>query len=411
MSRFRGLLDARTRGLRRFVRLRSGAGGARALLRGAAGLALVPAFHGAVTPDAEAIVDGDRRLTWRDFDRRVRGLASGLRATYRLRPGDRGLLCLHNRLEVLETAAALHRLGVDVAFASPYGSDRELAETVGRIAPQLVVHDRAPMAPRPAQLPMGPAYEALAEGPSGPLPPVLRGPAVTLFTSGTTGLPKAVRRSVGGAPGAARLLEGVLEGLGAFWRIPMGPADRHLVLCPLHHLTGLGFALLTLAFGGTVVIAGRFDAARARALLIEERIDTAAVVPTMLRRLLDVDAPRPLLRALYSAGAPLTPELSRRAQEAFGPVLYNIYGATETGLNLVATPADLTAAPGTLGRALPGQRLRLVDDEGREVATGEVGELVVESVFLPEGIAGAPPGTCSGATPRAATTSRGVPRT
>src|SRR5581483_4851585 len=118
------------------------------------------------------------------------------------------------------------------------------------------------------------------------------------------------------------------------------------------------------------------------------RITTTAVVPTMLHRVLAL--PRTVLDRYHTAslrivlcgGAQLSPELARRAIDRFGPVLYNFYGATETGIVTVATPADLCELPGTIGRALHGVSIRLLDDDGREVPAGTVGELYARSSML-----------------------------
>ena len=71
--------------------------------------------------------------------------------------------------------------------------------------------------------------------------------------------------------------------------------------------------------------------------------------------------------------------------DALGDKIYNFYGATETGIVTLATPADLRAAPGTIGRAVPGNEIRLVDEHGRDVPEGAVGELYARSAMLVEG--------------------------
>jgi fatty-acyl-CoA synthase len=83
-----------------------------------------------------------------------------------------------------------------------------------------------------------------------------------------------------------------------------------------------------------------------------------------------------------SGAAPLSTETARRFQAAFGRMLWNFYGATETGLVTLAGPADHVAHPGTVGRALAGNELRILDENGREVPRGQVGELYVRNAML-----------------------------
>jgi fatty-acyl-CoA synthase len=172
---------------------------------------------------------------------------------------------------------------------------------------------------------------------------------------------------------------------------PMRVDDVHLVACPLYHSTAFGFLSLSHILGCTVVLMDHFDAKAWLELVDQHGVTTTAMVPTMLQRVLDV----PLdvraqydtrsLRAVFSGGAPLPAPVAIDFMDAFGDVLYNFYGATETGLVTLAKPRDLRAAPGTIGKALPGNEIRLVGDDGRDVGPGGVGELYVKNKLLVSG--------------------------
>src|SRR5687768_8108633 len=118
------------------------------------------------------------------------------------------------------------------------------------------------------------------------------------------------------------------------------------------------------------------------------------MVPTMLGRLVGVGKEAfakhdvSSMRWMMSGAAPLPTETARRVEEAFGPKLFNFYGATETGLVTLACPGEHTARPGTIGRALFGNEIRLLDDDGREVPPGGVGELWVRNSMLVAGYHG-----------------------
>jgi fatty-acyl-CoA synthase len=86
-----------------------------------------------------------------------------------------------------------------------------------------------------------------------------------------------------------------------------------------------------------------------------------------------------------SGAAPLTTEAARRFMAAFGPKLWNFYGATETGLVTLAGPHDHVARPGTIGRAMRGNTIRLLDDHGADVPAGGIGELYARNATLMSG--------------------------
>jgi acyl-CoA synthetase (AMP-forming)/AMP-acid ligase II len=117
-------------------------------------------------------------------------------------------------------------------------------------------------------------------------------------------------------------------------------------------------------------------------------------VPTMLARIMTLAEERrdaydtSSLRMIVSGAAPLAPELAKAVMDRFGPVLYNGYASTETGSGTLATPADLRTAPGTVGKPMAGVKLRILDDQGQELPTGETGRIFIGSPLLFEGYTG-----------------------
>jgi fatty-acyl-CoA synthase len=157
---------------------------------------------------------------------------------------------------------------------------------------------------------------------------------------------------------------------------------------------------MTHLLGGSVVLEESFTPESFVDAVTRHKVTTTALVPTMLGRLVGL-APERLasmprtLRAVFVGGAPLSPRLALDAMDALGDVLFQFYGATETGLVTLATPTDLRERPASIGRALPGVEVRLLDEAGAPVALGDVGELFAASASLIEGYAGDPNATAA----------------
>jgi long-chain acyl-CoA synthetase len=178
------------------------------------------------------------------------------------------------------------------------------------------------------------------------------------FTSGTSGRPKAVWSGWLDEAAAGRQAAEEVD----TWRF--GPGDCHLVCGPLSHSAPLRFALYTLLAGGSVVVPPRFDAAVASAWIDRGGVTTAFTAPTHLQRLLDEAPPaRPRMRLLAHAGSACPVPLKQRALAVFGDeTVVEFYGATE-GQFTVCSGAEWRERPGTVGRARPGRRLRVVDGQ------------------------------------------------
>jgi acyl-CoA synthetase (AMP-forming)/AMP-acid ligase II len=222
--------------------------------------------------------------------------------------------------------------------------------------------------------------EALIASRPGTAPEPPRNPGRTIvLSSGTTGQPKgADRRSRPGLSPMASMLS----------RIPLRVHDTTLIEAPLFHTWG--YAALQLAFGlrHTVVLNRRFDPEIALQTLAKTKGTVLIAVPVMLARMVelptqvrdafDVSA----LRIAAASGSALPGGLATRFMDAFGEVLYNLYGSTESSWVTIATPEDLRQSPDTAGTPPPGTRLAVLDRAGRPVPTGTRGRIFAANELL-----------------------------
>jgi len=381
----------------------------RVLASGSQNPSLIYRVNARNTPSKPALVWRDRVTTWAELDERIDRLSAGL---VRRGIGRKKslIIMMRNRQEFVELGAAAARAGAAAVSISWRSTAKELAYLANHSGargivtePELLATVEQAKDDLPAHFlenvfvvgsdanTTGPvrttALDRLYEDPA----PKQNGldsandedAAVVIYTSGTTGKPKgAVRKFPKDTMQAA--FRFIIE-------TPMRVDDVHLVACPLYHSTAFGFMSLSAILGQTVVLMDEFKPEPFLELIERNAVTTTAVVPTMLHRVLDLplatrkkyDARN--LRAVFSGGAPLPAPLALDFMDEYGDVLYNFYGATETGLVTLAKPADLRAAPGTIGKALPGNEIRLLGEDRREVKPGDVGELYVKNKMLVAG--------------------------
>jgi fatty-acyl-CoA synthase len=350
-------------------------------------------------PDEIAIVDELGTLTFGEVHTRTNALANAW-LDAGLGEGDGvAIMCRNHRGFIEATVAAskigAHALYLNTAFAGP-----QLTEVVQREKPTAVVYDqeftelledagkrrKRFVAWVEDDSPPDPTLEDLiASGDTeAPVPPAEPG-RVVILTSGTTGTPKgAARKQPDGLSPAIALLS----------RIPLKAGERTMIAAPLFHSWGFAHFTLGLALHSTYVLQRKFDPEGTLAAIAQHECTSCPMVPVMLQRILDL--PEDVrskydissLRTVPTSGSALPGDLAIKFMDEFGDVIYNLYGSTEVAWATIATPADLRAAPGTAGKPPLGTTLRIYDEDGRDLPTGETGRIFVGNEMLFEGYTG-----------------------
>lgn len=228
--------------------------------------------------------------------------------------------------------------------------------------------------------------QVLVQAPPTPQAPAAMDISTTslFYTSGTTGRPKGiVRPAIAPEEAAARR-----EVLARCYGLHSG--SRGIVPTPLCHMLGLNFATTTLALGGTLIIMPRFDPEDFLAAVERFAITSAPMVPTMFVRLLRLDED---VRSKYDVaslehvlhtGAPISPRTKRDMIDWWGPILWEQYGCTETGVVALCDSQEWLAHPGTVGRPFLGSEIRVYDERGRVCPPGVPGMIYARMPGMPD---------------------------
>ncbi|MFF0011805.1 SDR family NAD(P)-dependent oxidoreductase [Streptomyces sp. NPDC005374] len=336
--------------------------------------------------DKLAFVDDRRQVSWAELELRTRRLAGALGVGR----GARVAFCLDNSVELVEGLLATVRAAAVGVPLSPRGTHAELAALLADCDPDVLVVDRRQLAriasvvgersPRLVVTGEGPAPEGVehfddlvADGSSSaPRDDLgLDEPAWLLYTSGTSGTPRAAvasQRSALWSPVACYVP-----------RLGLSADDRLLWPLPLAHTYAHSLCVLgtTVAGASARITATREPAALVR--LIEEYEPTVlGGVPLTYQQLLDAGLGEvPSLRVCVTAGAPSEPELRERVERRLGAPLLDGYGSTETCGKIAMESPTGPRVRGSSGTVLPGMEVRLVDPGSGEEIVGAEGEIWV----------------------------------
>jgi len=201
-----------------------------------------------------------------------------------------------------------------------------------------------------------------------------------IFTSGTTGKPKAVRLSVGNFFHSANA---------SAYRLGVNPKDNWLCTLPLYHVGGLSILLRSCLYGTAVTLHMGFDVEAVKGALESGQITLVSLVPTQLYRLLETDfKPHPNLRLILLGGAAASEEVLREGKARRLPVA-TTYGLTEASSQVATALPELAVdKPGTVGKPLLFNEVKILNDEDEAVPAGTVGNLWIRGPNLMQGYLG-----------------------
>ena len=353
-------------------------------------------FHRATTcPDGTAFIYNEVVWTYHDLLRGAEQLSRAFLA-HGVRPGDRVVLHMSNRPEIAVAVYACFRVG---AIACPtnlrfktaelreifqrlqpalYLGEEQLYSHVETIEPEILVAEKRFVTGSSGAYKGAMPWSALLADSAGagamPVEPDKDAPAILLTTSGTTGQPKFVAHT-------PATLSAMVESYTLF---DLNPAQTVLNSCPMVHGTGLYTFLAAMNFGVTMVMVERFDPDAVLDAIELHGCTWMLGLPFMYHALLERQRNRPRkvgsLRLCTCGGDVCPIQLQLEFEAIFGTPLHNVWGTTE-----VIGSHCHGLKPGPVTRIAPGAQIRLVNDEGRDVERGEVGEFLVRGPYLTVG--------------------------
>jgi len=350
-----------------------------------------------LTPDREAVYDltSRTRYTFAELNQRANRTVNFLNKKYGVRKGDRVSILAHNSVAYVDLLFGLGKLGAIFAPLNWRLTARELTYIVNDCQPKVLIvgpefaqvynemkdsiHVENIISIEAAQIQGAKPYEDLlviASEVEPTLPQIDEyDPYCILYTSGTTGQPKGA----------------VLPHRQILWNaintvISWGLREQDVspILTPMFHSGGLFVFLVPLIYAGGRIVLGRaFDPDASLQLITEERCTIILGVPTLFQLWMNSPlfekADFSHVHFFISGGAPCPPSLIESWNKTKGVIVRQGYGLTEVGVNCFSmTDEDALRKRGSVGKPIFHSQMRLVDEEGRDVAVGETGELLIQ---------------------------------
>ncbi|WP_436791619.1 acyl-CoA synthetase [Yinghuangia sp. YIM S10712] len=358
-------------------------------------LPMTPTWHAEHTPDAAALIMGasGEVTTYAELEERSTRFARALRNRGVAAGGQIAILMENNR-QYLEIAWAGQRSGLRYTAINNHLRPAEVqyvlddcgataliaSESMASVVAGLDLSRITVRVSAAGDLPGFERYDdVLAATPPGP-PADEREGREMIYSSGTTGWPKGIRKELSDKPfgDPSSVPVQVAEGI----RVNGGVPDVYLSPAPMYHSAPLVFSMSLQRLGATVVVMERFDARLCLELIERHRVTHAQFVPTMFVRLLRL--PRAererydlsSLKFVMHGAAPCPVAVKRRMIDWWGPIIHEYYSGTEDVGSTYISPTEWLAHPGSVGRPL--QVCHIVGDDGEEVPVGQQGVVYFE---------------------------------
>ncbi|MFH2054495.1 MAG: o-succinylbenzoate--CoA ligase [bacterium] len=336
------------------------------------------------SPDDFFVMQPGQAWTYEDFNDVVYASARALQLSG-IGKGDRVAFLSRNSMQMIAAILALGRLGAVAVPLNLRWLPQNWVEACRQTGVKLLLTEREYVNQLTSSgIPMTPVHELAHQDDGRPFTPRLplvepEELASIIFTSGSSGMPKGVLLTH---------LNHYCSAFGANLRIPISESDCWLLSLPLYHVGGLAIIYRTLLAGSRLHLADDFDAGHYLELIARGEVTMLSLVPAMLQRMLaawDKALPPVGLKAILLGGAPLSAALAEKIKQSGWQVLPT-YGLTETASQVTTT--SLPCPPDklmTAGRPLFYRDVSIVDEQGRSLRPGEVGEIAVGGEVLCQG--------------------------
>jgi len=338
--------------------------------------------HAAANPEKIALIEGKNRLNYADFDRQINRIAAALQLAG-LKPKDCIALCGLNSISYAVLFMGALRAGVTPALIAPSSTPQAIKAMTNDSGAKILFIDNKTTADVPTfSLDTEGIKTFTRDAPKAPGPVVINPKWAfnIIYSSGTTGAPKGIVQSVemrSGHVGRA--------GVGFGYT----PEAVTLIATPLYSNTTLVSFIPAIALGGTIVLMGKFNAETYLSLAAEHKATHTMLVPVQYKRIMDVpnfnDYDLSNFLVKFCTSAPFSAALKADILKRWPGGLVEFYGMTEGGGTCILVAHQHPDKLKTVGVPAEGHDIRLIDDDGHEVAHGKMGEIVGASEAMMEG--------------------------
>lgn len=346
-------------------------------------------FSSRFYPNRTAIKDDNSSYTYAQFYEKANKLACFLSYSYKIDKKKKVVILCKNHSICLINLVALSRLGCDVVFLNADMSSSQLSHIMNQQNFDLLIYDNvfhpkiaeSKIEKIPCFLGATDSIESILNSNSkiNSIPHKNSSGHISVLTGGTSGKIKFAKRK-------ATILNFVLPFFTLLKELNLDHYKKIYIAVPFYHGYGLASVILSMVLSVEIYLKTKFDSLNALELIKKNKIEVLAIVPTMLKRMLDKSSDSlASVQVIVTGGAPIDRSLVEKTLSLLGDKLYNLFGTSEAGFSVIALPEDLKKYPDTIGKKIWGVDLVLLDKDNNRVKEGDIGTLHIKNQWSMSG--------------------------
>ncbi|PXY99992.1 2-succinylbenzoate--CoA ligase [Gilliamella apicola] len=327
-----------------------------------------------LSPNQIAINENDNCITYHTLYTQSQHLAKKLAMHCDIKPHQKIAIMANNHTIMIHTLFAIARLGADIYLLNTELSVNQLQNIQDAVKFDWIIHDpQISTLTDVKSLPIDhldqvSIYSLLNDNslPNTSNLKVTHFNKLTVLTSGTTGRFKMAGRN-------SKAQNFISPFYQLLMKLNLSKYNRVYIATPIYHGFGIATLCMSVLLGATIFINKRFDAVKVCQLINKYNIEVITLVPLMLSRMMNYSTTQlRSLRCIITGGAPIAVTLVQRTINQLGEVLYNLYGTSEAGICMIATPNDLINHPSTIGKPITGLSTKLMNNGKEDAIKGEL---------------------------------------
>lgn len=345
-------------------------------------------FASKINPNKIAIKDSNDELTYLKLYKESYQLAIVLKNEFSIHEKNKIALLCKNHNIAIQSLFAFSRLGSNITFLNIEMSQEQITKIIQQKNFDLLVYDNdfenklenINCLSIPIFKNKGRSISEMIVAPFQKNKKLKRRNTgnISVLTGGTSGRVKLAKRQ-------PTIMSLIMPFLSLLDQLNLHKYKTVYIAVPMYHGYGLASLIVAMVLNAKIITRKKFNTNEALELIQKNKIEIAILVPTMLKRMLDIDeGTLRNLKGILSGGAALNESLVKRVFEKIGDVLFNLYGTSEAGFSVLAIPQDLKKYPNTIGRKIRGVSLKILDKFGKEVGDGETGIIHIKASWSME---------------------------